>query len=128
MSASMYRSAGLLVAAIAVAGAAPLFAAQDMRVVEAAAGQDAVAVRTLIDEGADVNVPWGDGSTALMWAAHWDDLGMADLLLDAGAEVNGPDDHGVTPLERAAVRTPVSRWSRSCWRRAPMQTRPRPVD
>ena len=108
MSASMYRSAGLLVAAMAVAGPAPLFAAQDMRVVEAAAGQDAVAVRTLVDEGADVDVPWGDGSTALMWAAHWDDLDMADLLLDAGAEVNGLDDHGVTPLERAAVNASLA--------------------
>jgi ankyrin repeat protein len=102
MSASMHRSAGSLIVAAAVAAAAPLAAAQDMRVVEAAAGQDTAAVRTLVDEGADVNLPWGDGSTALMWAAHWDDLEMADLLLGAGAEANAADDHGVTPLGRAA--------------------------
>ena len=107
MSASMYRSAGLLVMAAAMAGAASLFAAQnahaqDARVVEAAAAQDTEAVRALIDRGADVDAPWADGSTALLWAAHWGDLDMADLLLAAGADVNAADDHGVTPLERAA--------------------------
>ena len=102
MSASMYRTAGLLVMAAAIAGAAPLAAAQDARVVEAAAGQDLETVSALIDRGADVNSPWGDGSTALLWAAHWNDLEMADLLLGAGADVNAADDHGVTPLDRAA--------------------------
>ncbi len=102
MSASMYRSAGSLVFAAAVASAAPLSAAQDPRVVEAAAGQDTRAVRASIDAGADVNTPWADGSTALLWAAHWNDLDMADLLLDAGADVNAADDHGVAPLDRAA--------------------------
>ena len=106
MSASMYRSAGLFVMA-AMAGAALLFAAQDARaqdtrVVEAAAAQDAEAVRTLVEGGADVDAPWADGSTALLWAAHWNDLDMAGLLLTAGADVTTADDHGVTPLDRAA--------------------------
>ena len=105
MSASMYRSAGLLIVAAAMAGAAPLSAAQDTRVVEAAAAEDLEAVRTLIDRGADVDTPWADGSTALLWAAHWNDLEMAGLLLDAGAAVNAADDHGVTPLERAVENT-----------------------
>ena len=105
MSASMYRSAGLLILAAAVAGTAPLSAAQDARVVEAAAAQDLEAVRTLVDRGADVDTPWADGSTALLWAAHWNDLEMADLLLAAGAAVNAADDHGVTPLERAVENT-----------------------
>ena len=101
MDASMLRSAGPWVLAAAIASAGPLSAAQDLRLVQAAAGQDARAVRTLIDEGADVDTPWADGSTALLWAAHWDDLDMADMLLGAGAGVNAADDHGVTPLERA---------------------------
>ena len=107
MSASMYRSAGLFVMASAMAGAALLFAAQDARaqdtrVVEAAAAQDAEAVRTLVERGADVDARWADGSTALLWAAHWNDLDMAGLLLAAGADVTTADDHGVTPLDRAA--------------------------
>ena len=58
MSASMYRSAGLLILAAAMTGAAPLSAAQETPVVEAAAAQDVAAIRTLIDRGADVDAPW----------------------------------------------------------------------
>jgi hypothetical protein len=39
--------------------------------------------------------------TALHWAAHWNDLEMADRLIAARANVNAADDHGVTPLIRA---------------------------
>ena len=76
--------------------------AQDRRLVAAAADQDRPRVDTLIEEGVDVDVARADGSTALLWAAHWDDLEVAELLLAAGADPNAADDHGVTPLERAA--------------------------
>ena len=108
MSLSMYRSAGLVVVAAVLASTAPLAAAQDTRVVEAAAGQDLQTVRGLVDRGADVDSPWADGSTAILWAAHWNDLDMADLLLAAGADVNAADDHGVTPLDRAAENTSLA--------------------
>ena len=87
------------VAAAAVAGTAH---AQDLRLVTAAAEQDSAEVRRLLAEGADANAARADGATALLWAAHWDDLESADRLLAAGADVNAADDHGVTPLERAA--------------------------
>ena len=58
--------------------------------------------RALLDEGADVHARRADGATALLWAAHWDDLETVGLLLRAGADVNTADDHGVTPLHRAA--------------------------
>ena len=76
--------------------------AQDLRLVGAAAAQDAQAVRALLHEGVDVHARRADGATALLWAAHWDDLETVRLLLEAGADVNAADDHGVTPLSRAA--------------------------
>ena len=106
MSLSMHRSAGLLVFLAALASA-PLAAAQDTRVVEAAAVQDLQTVRALVEQGAGVDSPWADGSTALLWAAHWNDLDMVSLLLGAGADVNAADDHGVTPLDRAVENASV---------------------
>jgi len=77
-------------------------AAQDLRLVGAAAAQDPLEVRALLDEGVDVDARRADGATAILWAAHWDDLKTVGLLLRAGASVNAADDHGVTPLHRAA--------------------------
>ena len=96
------RQCGLacLLLGLMLAAGAPLHAS-DARLIDAAAGQDAAAVRALVDEGADVNVRRADGATALLWAAHWDDLEMVELLLRAGADPNAADDHGVTPLMRA---------------------------
>jgi ankyrin repeat protein len=76
--------------------------AQDLRVVTAAAEQDAATVASLLADGVDPNATRADGVTALLWAAHWDDLHTTDRLLAAGADPNVADDHGVAPLERAA--------------------------
>ena len=92
----MWISPLVLVASLAVA------AGPDLRLVNAAAERDGDAVRTLLAEGVDVNAARPDGVTALLWAAHWDDLALTDLLVRAGADVTAADDHGVTPLERAA--------------------------
>ena len=61
-----------------------------------------------LKQGVDVNAARADGATALLWAAHWDDLETVDLLLDAGAKVNAADDHGVTPLARACENASVA--------------------
>ena len=87
---------------LGVAVATDAAAAQDLRLITAAAGGDAAAVRAFIAEGVDVEARRADGATALLWASHRDDLEMVDLLLGAGADVNAADDNGVTPLERAA--------------------------
>src|SRR3977135_1849056 len=72
--------------------------ASDLDLIRAARNQNKDTVRRLLKQHADVNTPQGDGSTALHWAAHWDDLETADLLLRTGAKVNAANDLGVTPL------------------------------
>ena len=89
--------AALMMAAVA----APLAAQDGVPLVTAAAEQDGAAVRALVAAGAGVNAARADGATALLYAAHWDDLESAALLLRAGARVDAADDHGVTPLARA---------------------------
>ena len=90
-----------LALATVVATSAPTGAASDLRLIDAAARPDAGTVQALLGEGVDVNTARADGVTALLWAAHWDDLDLVALLLDAGADPNAADDHGVTPLMRA---------------------------
>ena len=83
-------------------------AGQDLRLVNAAAEEDGRAVRVLVGQGIDVNTARADGATALLWAAHWDDLDTAAVLLRAGANVNAVDGHGVTPLDRAAENASIA--------------------
>ena len=95
---------GVLAGALALSFplAAVAAAEPDLRLVGAAARQDAAAVQALLDQGVDVDARRSDGVTALLWAAHRDDLAIAERLLAAGADPNAADDHGVTPLIRAA--------------------------
>ena len=82
--------------------------APDLRLVTAVADRDRAAVLALLDEGVDVTLARADGATALLWAAHLDDLEITERLIAAGADVNAADDHGVTPLERAAENASLS--------------------
>jgi ankyrin repeat protein len=63
---------------------------------------DAIAVRKLLTEKADVNAPQADGATALHWAVYSDDLATVDLLLKAGANPKSANGFGATPLSLAA--------------------------
>ena len=71
--------------------------------VEAAKRAEWDALPALLEEGADVNVAEGDGTTALHWASYWDNVEAADLLIRAGADVNAANDLGVTPLWPASL-------------------------
>ena len=84
------------VAALGAAGA-------DARLIKAVRGKDTAGVRTLIKQRVDVNAPQGDGATALHWAAHVDDLVIADLLIRAGARAAVANDNGFTPLHLACT-------------------------
>jgi uncharacterized protein len=84
-----------------VVGAAA--ANEDVRLVDAAKNQDPQQVRALLNGHPDVNARSLDGSTALLWAAHWNDLGTAELLVRAGADANAANDFRMTPLSQACT-------------------------
>jgi ankyrin len=73
------------------------------RLVEAARKQDAGAVRALVQQKTDVNSTSDDGSTALLWVAHWNDTETAELLLSAGADANKANSFLMTPLSEACT-------------------------
>ena len=100
-------STAVLVLVLLQAVAAGPAAAADQRLVDAAARQDWQRVRALLDEGADANAPRADGVTALLWAAHWDEVEIVEVLLRAGAQPDAADDHGVTPLMRASENASI---------------------
>ena len=95
---------GVLAGVFAVLAQAGLLAAgADARLIKAVRSKDAATVRTLIKQRVDVNAPQGDGATALHWAAHVDDLTIADLLIRAGAKAAVSNDTGFTPLHLACT-------------------------
>src|ERR1700722_19418817 len=98
-------AARTLVAILAVfaAGSAFATASPDLRLVEAVKNKDARTARVLLQQHVDANAHEADGATALMWAAHWDDLDTATLLIRASANANAANDHGVTPLSLACT-------------------------
>ena len=93
-------AAGLLAAALLLC---PLAAAAQPPLVEAIRQGDLAVARALLDQGADVNAPEVDGTTALHWAAHLDDIEAAGRLLRAGADVSAANRYGVTPISLAAT-------------------------
>ena len=108
--------AGGLILGIALS-ATPLLAAESppkpiVTVVEkdaplalAARRNDMATVRTLLSASPkpDVNQPTADGSTALHWAAYYNDAELVDQLIKAGANVNAKNLFGSSPMSEAAV-------------------------
>ncbi len=88
-----------LIAVFGIVSAGALMAATDTRVADAAEKGDRDAVRSLIQQKADVNGVQGDGTSALHWAAYKDDVEMAKMLLAAGANTKAVTRDGlITPL------------------------------
>jgi len=71
--------------------------------VDAVKAGDKATALALIDKRVDVNAPEADGTTALHWAVHQNDLELAERLIRAGAKVNAKNDYGATPMSEAAV-------------------------
>ena len=89
-----------VVALLSVAG---LTGATVSEIADAAMQGNRGALRTLIQQHANVNLPQIDGTTALHWAVQADDLETADLLIRAGANVSAANRDGATPMLLAAI-------------------------
>jgi ankyrin repeat protein len=72
-------------------------------VADAVMRSDKAALRTLLQQKADVNAPQIDGATALHWAVYHDDLETVDALIKAGAKADPKNREGVTPLHMASL-------------------------
>jgi ankyrin len=90
-----------LVMVLAVTVAASTSA--ELRLIEAARNQDQQQIRALLNQHVDVNVRSEDGSTALLWAAHWDSVDTAGLLIRDGADANAANAFRATPLSEACT-------------------------
>ena len=90
-------------AVVLISGAVISAAGADARLIKAVRSKDSAGVRALIKQRVDVNAPQGDGATALHWAAHVDDLTIADLLIRAGARAAVANENGFTPLHLACT-------------------------
>lgn len=93
---------GFLVVAVLLAMKAGTLDAQS-RLVDAVKRAEKATVRTLLQQRPDVIAAEPDGTTALHWAAHRNDLEIAELLIRAGANVNATNRYGVPPLSLAAT-------------------------
>ncbi len=83
---------------------APVAFGADAPVADAVMNGEVAVVRSLIAAGADVNVPQGDGMTALHWAAFQDDADVAQVLINAKANVEAETRIGaIRPLSMAAT-------------------------
>ena len=60
-------------------------------------------IRTLIGQKCDVNAAQPDGTTALHWSVHLDDLETTRILIAAGANVDAKNHYGVMPLSLACT-------------------------
>jgi ankyrin repeat protein len=78
-------------------------AAADPQLVRAIRAKDVEAVRALLKQRSDVNAPQADGATPLHWAAHVDNLPIAELLIKAGARANTANENGFTALHLACT-------------------------
>ena len=80
-----------------------LIAGSSSPLADAAEERDISALRALLEQGAEVNTPQLDGTTALHWAAYHDDFETATTLLQKGAGIEAANRYGVTPLSLACT-------------------------
>jgi len=72
-----------------------------VKIVDAVKSGDTQAVSALLKQKSDVNAAEADGTTALHYAAHSNNIELARMLLRAGANANAVNRYGVAPLRLA---------------------------
>lgn len=77
-------------------------AADDAALLDAVESGDTPRVHELLAADANANAADRDGTSALHWAAHRNDLDAAAALIAAGARVDAANRYGVTPLYLAS--------------------------
>jgi uncharacterized protein len=95
------RALALLVLPLALGSIA--WADDGSPLVSAVEAKNREAVVALLDKGVDVRQRSADGTTALHWAAHYDDRDLVKRLLKGGADPNVVNDYGSSPMQEAAV-------------------------
>jgi ankyrin repeat protein len=90
-----FALAAVLVSTAATASDPTLLAALE-------AGDHATALQRL-EQGADAKARGPDGTTALMWAAYYEDVDMVRRLIKAGVDVNAQNEFGASALSEAAI-------------------------
>jgi ankyrin repeat protein len=94
----MKRTFSFLTLLLLLGAPVPLVAA-DAALADAVQRQDSAAIaRLLASPRPAVNGTQPDGTTALHWAAHWNDPATVTALIRAGANVNAVNRYGVAPL------------------------------
>ena len=87
----------LLLSGVCVLASVPAHA----QLVDAVKNGDKAQVSSLLRDRVDVNRAEADGTTALHWAVHREDLETIDALIRAGASVASANRYGATPLALA---------------------------
>jgi uncharacterized protein len=101
----MNKSPAVLLFAVlgaAAVGRSATLPVSNPAVADAAQRQDTAAVHALLKDHSPVSVPQADGTTALHWAAHWNDTDTVKLLIASGADARSVNRYGATPLSEAA--------------------------
>ena len=88
---------GILIAAVSIATPAK------PTLLDAAESGDRATALRLLAERADPNTVGPDGTTAIMFAAHNDDLSLVQALIKAGANVKLKNQFGTSAITEAAI-------------------------
>jgi ankyrin repeat protein len=108
MHVQRHVASAALVAAAVVAAYSSVARAEGSGLVAAAKSADHAAALAALNQKADPNVADGDGSTALLWAVHNDDVELVKKLLAAGADAKKANAYGATPMSEAAIVADVA--------------------
>jgi ankyrin repeat protein len=97
------RSTTRFLACLLIGAMPSIASAAGSDVADAAQRKDMAAVRAMVTKKVNVNAPQPDGTTALLWATHWNDVETVKLLLRAGANAGATNRFGASPLSEAAT-------------------------